>query len=53
VVHAPVRMSEEARTACLADYRRRMLSLASAPLLPRLDIAAYEGLVLKAGAAAR
>jgi len=53
VVHAPARMREEARTACLAGYRRRMLSLASAPLLPRLDIAAYEGLVLKAGAAAR
>jgi len=53
VVHAPARMREGARTACLAGYRRRMLSLASAPLLPRLDIAAYEGLVLKAGAAAR
>jgi hypothetical protein len=28
-----------------------MLSLAGAPLLPGLDIAAYEGLVLKAAAA--
>nr|HET7859148.1 NAD(P)H-dependent oxidoreductase [Caldimonas sp.] len=48
VVHAPARMSDAARAACLADYRRRIVGLASAPLLPGLDIAPYQGLVRNA-----
>lgn len=52
VVHAPARMNDAARAACLVDYRERVRGLASAPILPRLDIAPYEGLVLKTGAAA-
>jgi len=47
VVHAPARMSLAERAACLANYRSRLLSLETAPVFPRLDIANYEGLVLK------
>jgi NAD(P)H dehydrogenase (quinone) len=47
VVHAPARMSVDERAACLARYRRRMLDLATAPVMPGPDMAEYEGLVRK------
>ena len=47
VVHAPGRMSLEERSACLARYRSRLSSLATAPVIPCPDMANYEGLVLK------
>jgi NAD(P)H dehydrogenase (quinone) len=48
IVHAPARMAQEERAACLAGYSRRLLSLASAATLPCPDMANYHGLVLKA-----
>jgi len=47
VVHAPARMSPEERLERLCAYRDRLRSLATAPVLPGLDMADYEGLVLK------
>ena len=47
VVHAPVRMSPEERARCLGAYRSRLLGFAAAPVRPTLDMADYEGLVLK------
>jgi len=47
VVHAPARIDPEERTALLADYRKRVLGIATAPTLPAPDMANYEGLVLK------
>jgi NAD(P)H dehydrogenase (quinone) len=47
VVHAPARMSQEGRVDCLRAYRSRLLSLATAPVIPNPDMARYEGLVLK------
>jgi NAD(P)H dehydrogenase (quinone) len=45
VVHAPARMSANARTAVLADYRNRLLNLATAPASPALDMTNYDGLI--------
>jgi len=47
VVHAPARMSANERTAVLADYRTRVLSLGSAPALRALDVTNYDGLILR------
>jgi NAD(P)H dehydrogenase (quinone) len=39
LVHAPARISDEERAACLARYRERMRELASAPTIsyPKLE----------------
>ena len=47
VVHAPARIGSDGRTEYLARYRRRLLSLATAPTIPGLEMANYEHLVLK------
>jgi NAD(P)H dehydrogenase (quinone) len=47
VVHAPARLHPDERTALIADYRDRLLSLATAPAIPALDMANYDGLILK------
>jgi NAD(P)H dehydrogenase (quinone) len=47
VVHAPARMHPDERAALLADYRNRLLSLATASAIPALDMANYDGLILK------
>jgi NAD(P)H dehydrogenase (quinone) len=47
VLHAPARMSQDERVDCLRAYRSRLLSLATAPVIPNLDMGSYEGLVLK------
>jgi NAD(P)H dehydrogenase (quinone) len=47
VVHAPARMSQAERVDCLRAYRSRLLNLATAPVIPNLDMVDYEGLVLK------
>jgi NAD(P)H dehydrogenase (quinone) len=47
IVHSPARMSASERAAGLADYRRRVLSLLTAPTIPRLDMTNYDGLMLK------
>ena len=47
IVHAPARMGPDERTTCLAQYRRRLLSLTTAPTIPTPDMANYDGLVLK------
>lgn len=48
VVYGPNRISTEARTDELWRYRERVLSLATAPTLPSLNTADYDGLVRKA-----
>jgi NAD(P)H dehydrogenase (quinone) len=47
VVHAPARMRPDERTAVLANYRNRLLSLSTAATIPVLDMANYDGLILK------
>jgi len=47
VAHAPARMQPEQRTALLAAYRKRLLSLGTASPIPTLDMANYDGLILK------
>lgn len=44
---SPARTSSEDRADCLHAYRSRLLSLATAPVMPCPDMADYEGLVLK------
>lgn len=48
VVYGPNRIGAEARTDELWRYRERILSLATAPTLPSLSSADYDGLVRKA-----
>lgn len=45
VVHAPARMTAGERAACLAEYRYRVLNIATAPVIPRLDMSRFDGLV--------
>lgn len=47
VVYAPARISEEQRSAYLANYGERLLTAETAPTIPGLSVADYEGLVLK------
>src|SRR5262245_30452899 len=47
IVHAPARMGSDERASCLTQYRRRLLSLTTAPTIPALDMTHYDGLVLK------
>jgi NAD(P)H dehydrogenase (quinone) len=47
VVHAPARISPQARSEHLARYCERVLSLHTAPTLPGTQTHRYEGLVLK------
>lgn len=48
VVYGPNRISAEARTDELWRYRERILSLATAPTLPMINSADYDGLVKRA-----
>jgi len=45
VVYGPNRIDDAARADYLARYRERLLSLDSAPTLPQLNTAQYEGFV--------
>lgn len=47
VVHAPARMAPEEREKCLRAYEGRLAGITAAPVLPLLDMAQYDGLVLK------
>lgn len=47
VVHAPARMSRDERADWLASCRNRLLSLATAAVIPTLDMDNHDGLVLK------
>lgn len=47
VVHAPARMRPDERAAVLAEYGRRLLNLSTASAIPALDMANYDGLILK------
>jgi len=47
VVFAPARATHDERLAVLAQYRRRVLELETAPAIAGPNIADYEGLVLK------
>lgn len=53
LVFGPSRMGHEARRACLARYRDRLLGLDGAATLPALKLADYDGLVLKPAFRAR
>jgi NAD(P)H dehydrogenase (quinone) len=47
VVHAPARMRSDERAAVLAEYGRRLLNLSTASAIPALDMANYDGLILR------
>lgn len=51
VVYSPSKMKDEQRNEQLRSFRARMLNLDKAPSLPDLDLAEYDGLVLKPTAA--
>jgi NAD(P)H dehydrogenase (quinone) len=49
LVHAPARIGDDERAACLARYRERVLGLATAPTIPYPTLADYDvNFVLKA-----
>jgi NAD(P)H dehydrogenase (quinone) len=45
VVYGPARLTDDERRARLRSYRERVLALETAPAIPALDLAAYDGLV--------
>ncbi len=47
VVHSPARLSHQERLSYLRRYRERVLHLDSAIPMPGLDLANYDGLVLR------
>jgi len=47
VVHAPARMRSDERAAVLAEYGRRLMNLSTASAIPALDMAKYDGLILR------
>ena len=45
VVYGPARLSDHERLARLQSYRERILALETAPIIPGLDLAEYDGLI--------